>query len=101
MERAKTEYKWRAYSPERAIEELDRLSRFTNLSHWVINLADPLFGFRRSWRRQVLEGIIKKGLLPLLSQGILFSHLGDVLCLIKFEVIQGYKSISCALLIKI
>ena len=64
MERAKTEYKWRAYSSERAVNELERLSRFTDLGHWVVNLADPLFGFKRSWRREVLQGIISKGLIP-------------------------------------
>ena len=64
MERAKTEYKWRAYSSGRAVEELRRLSRHTDLSRWVVNLADPLFGFRRRWRREVLEGILKHRLLP-------------------------------------
>lgn len=64
MERAKSGYTWRAYSAERAIAELERLSTFTDLSRWVVNLADPLFGFKRSWRRQVLQGIIDKGLLP-------------------------------------
>ncbi len=64
MERAKTEYKWRAYSADRAVAELERLASFTDLSHWVVNLADPLFGFKRRWRRQVLEGIIERGLKP-------------------------------------
>ena len=64
MERSKSGYSWRAYSPERAIEELRRLAARTDLSHWVVNLADPLFGFRRSWRREVLEGIIANDLLP-------------------------------------
>ena len=64
MERAKTEYKWRAYSAERAIDELKRLSRVTPLENWVVNLADPLFGFRRRWRRQVLRGIIDNKLFP-------------------------------------
>jgi radical SAM superfamily enzyme YgiQ (UPF0313 family)/protein-L-isoaspartate O-methyltransferase len=64
MERAKTEYKWRAYSSERAVSELERLSKFTDLSGWVVNLADPLFGFRRKWRREVLSGIIEKKLFP-------------------------------------
>src|SRR5690606_5824292 len=54
MERAKSGYKWRAYSSERAVDELRRLARVTDLSHWVVNIADPLFGFRRRWRREVL-----------------------------------------------
>ncbi len=64
MERAKTEYKWRAFSEDRALDELTRLARFTNLSKWVVNIADPLFGFKRSWRRKVLEGIIDRKLMP-------------------------------------
>ncbi len=64
MERSKSGYEWRAYSPQRAVEELERLSTFTDLSQWVVNIADPLFGFQRRWRREVLEGIIEKGLLP-------------------------------------
>ncbi len=64
MERAKTEYKWRAYSAERAVDELRRLAHVTPLNDWVVNLADPLFGFRRRWRRQVLQGIIDHKLFP-------------------------------------
>ncbi len=64
MERAKSGYQWRAYSAERALDELRRLSRRTDLSRWVVNLADPLFGLKRSWRRTVLEGIVREGLLP-------------------------------------
>lgn len=64
MERAKTDYNWRAYTPERALEELRRLARYTDLSHWVINIGDPLFGFHRAWRREVLEGILREDLLP-------------------------------------
>lgn len=64
MERSKSGYQWRAFSSERAVDELKRLSTFTPLEHWVINLADPLFGFKRSWRREVLEGIIENKLFP-------------------------------------
>ncbi len=64
MERSKSGYAWRAHSPERAVDELARLARKTDLSQWVVNIADPLFGFRRDWRRQVLMGIVEKGLLP-------------------------------------
>lgn len=64
MERSKSGYQWRAYSAERAVDELRRLAARTDLSHWVVNLADPLFGFRRKWRRQVLEGIIEHQLFP-------------------------------------
>jgi radical SAM superfamily enzyme YgiQ (UPF0313 family)/protein-L-isoaspartate O-methyltransferase len=64
MERAKQSYRWRAYSPERAVDELARLARVTPLRHWVVNVADPLFGFKRRWRRQVLELIIRRELRP-------------------------------------
>lgn len=64
MERAKSDYRWRAYSPERAVDELARLAHRTDLSRWVVNLADPLFGYKRSWRRAVLQGIVEQGLTP-------------------------------------
>ncbi|MEZ4471298.1 MAG: radical SAM protein [bacterium] len=64
MERAKGGYTWRAFSPTRALDELSHLARFTDLSAWVINLADPLFGLKRSWRREVLTGIIERRLIP-------------------------------------
>ncbi len=64
MERAKSGYRWRAYSSERALDELRRLARVTDLGRWVVNVADPLFGFNRRWRREVLEGVIREGLLP-------------------------------------
>ncbi len=65
MERAKSGYSWRAFSPQRAVDELARLSTFTDLAPWTINIADPLFGFRRRWRREVLRGIVDRQLLPL------------------------------------
>lgn len=64
MERAKSGHRWRAYSPERALDELERLATFTPLEDWVVNLADPLFGFDRAWRREVLRGIVDRRLLP-------------------------------------
>ncbi len=64
MERVKGEASWRAFSPERALDELERLAARTDLSRWLVNLADPLFGFQRSWRRTVLEGVLERGLKP-------------------------------------
>ncbi len=64
MERAKGEASWRAFSPERALEELERLAARVDLSPWMLNIADPLFGFQRGWRRAVLEGILARGLQP-------------------------------------
>ncbi len=63
MERAKTDYRWRAYGPERAVDELARLARFADLGEWVVNIADPLFGFERSWRRHVLSAVVERGLI--------------------------------------
>ncbi len=64
MERAKGEASWRAFSPARAIAELQRLASRVELGSWVVNLADPLFGFQRSWRREVLEGVLEAKLRP-------------------------------------
>jgi radical SAM superfamily enzyme YgiQ (UPF0313 family)/protein-L-isoaspartate O-methyltransferase len=64
MERAKSGHKWRAYGVERALDELRRLFRILDPGEWLVNVADPLFGFRRTWRREVLEGIVHGGLLP-------------------------------------
>jgi radical SAM superfamily enzyme YgiQ (UPF0313 family)/protein-L-isoaspartate O-methyltransferase len=64
MERAKGEASWRAFSAERALEELDRLAARVELGPWMLNIADPLFGFQRAWRRRVLEGVIERGLRP-------------------------------------
>jgi protein-L-isoaspartate O-methyltransferase len=64
MERAKSGYTWRAFSPDRAIDELRRLAHKTDLSAWVVNVADPLFGFQRRWRRTVLEGVLREGIAP-------------------------------------
>jgi radical SAM superfamily enzyme YgiQ (UPF0313 family)/protein-L-isoaspartate O-methyltransferase len=56
--------RWRAYAPERALDELRRLARHTDLAAWIVNVADPLFGLNRAWRRAVLEGILREGLQP-------------------------------------
>jgi protein-L-isoaspartate(D-aspartate) O-methyltransferase len=55
MERAKRETSWRAFSPERAVEEIHRLDRFLDLGSWTLFVADACFGLRREWRRSVLE----------------------------------------------
>ena len=64
MERAKGEASWRAFSPERALDELARLAARVDLTPWMVNVADPLFGFQRTWRREVLEGILARGIQP-------------------------------------
>jgi protein-L-isoaspartate O-methyltransferase len=64
MERCKAASRWRPFSPERALDELRRLGSVLELRNWVLNIADPLFGLQSDWRRQVLEGIARQGLLP-------------------------------------
>ena len=62
MERAKRETRWRAFSPERAVEELHRLDRFLDLESWTLFVADACFGLRREWRRSVLEQLARRPL---------------------------------------
>lgn len=64
MERAKSGHRWRSYSVERALDELRRLFRVLDPERWLVNIADPLFGFQRTWRREVLEGIVRENLRP-------------------------------------
>jgi radical SAM superfamily enzyme YgiQ (UPF0313 family)/protein-L-isoaspartate O-methyltransferase len=64
MERAKGEASWRAFSAERALDELERLAARVDLGPWMLNVADPLFGFQRAWRREVLEGVLHRGIQP-------------------------------------
>lgn len=60
MERAKRDVSWRSLEPERALEELHRLDRFLDLSRWTLFIADALFGMKRSWRRELLEGLARR-----------------------------------------
>lgn len=62
MERAKREVSWRAYSVERALEEVRELHRFLDLRTWTLYLADALFGMKTSWRRSFLEALAREGL---------------------------------------
>ena len=103
MERAKSGYSWRAHSVDRAVGELERLATFTDLSHWIINIADPLFGFNRKWRHEVLEGIVAKGLLPrqywtLTRSDDLVDHDFDLLARARFAIGIGMESGSPTML---
>jgi len=60
MERAKRDVSWRSLEPGRALEEMHRLDRFLDLSKWTLFIADALFGMKRSWRREFLEGLARK-----------------------------------------
>ncbi len=54
MERAKRDVSWRAYSVDRAVEEVLALHRWLDLRSWTLYVADALFGMKVSWRRAFL-----------------------------------------------
>lgn len=55
MERAKREVSWRAYSVDRALDEVRRAHEFFNLEGMTVYFADALFGMRKKWRREFLQ----------------------------------------------
>jgi protein-L-isoaspartate(D-aspartate) O-methyltransferase len=57
MERAKREVSWRPLSVERALAEVASLHAFLDLRGWTLYFGDALFGMRRRWRREFLEGL--------------------------------------------
>ncbi|MCA9685323.1 MAG: Uma2 family endonuclease, partial [Myxococcales bacterium] len=59
MERAKREVSWRAFSVERALAEVEGLHRYLDLRGWTLYFGDALFGMRKSWRREFLEGLAR------------------------------------------
>ena len=62
MERAKREVSWRAFSIERAIDEVRRLAAFADLAGMTVYVADALFGMRPSWRRAFLAALARERL---------------------------------------
>lgn len=62
MERAKRDVRWRAYSVERAVEEVVRLHAWLDLRGWTLFIADALFGMKTSWRREFLEALARRRL---------------------------------------
>ncbi|MCX4246795.1 B12-binding domain-containing radical SAM protein [Paraliomyxa miuraensis] len=62
MERAKREVSWRPLSVERALEEIEGLHRFLDLRTWTLYFGDALFGMRKRWRREFLEGLARRGI---------------------------------------
>lgn len=62
MERAKRDTSWRPLEPGRALEELHALDRFLDLSRWTLFIADALFGMKKAWRRELLEGLARRPL---------------------------------------
>jgi protein-L-isoaspartate O-methyltransferase/radical SAM superfamily enzyme YgiQ (UPF0313 family) len=62
MERAKREVSWRPLSVERALAEIEGLHRFLDLRSWTLYFGDALFGMKRRWRREFLEGLARRGI---------------------------------------
>ena len=62
MERSKGRSRWRAYSVERALHEVESFHRAFDVSGVQLSVADPLFGAKRSWRRELLEGLARREL---------------------------------------
>jgi len=62
MERAKREVRWRSYSVERAIDEVERLHAWLDLRGWTLFVTDALFGMKTSWRRAFLEELARRAL---------------------------------------
>lgn len=61
MERAKRETSWRSLSVQRALQEIEGLHRFVDLRSWTLYFGDALFGMKKRWRRQFLEGLARRG----------------------------------------
>ncbi len=55
MESAKQSPGWRAFSPERAEQELLALHAAIDLTDRPLFFSDPLFGLQPAWRREMLE----------------------------------------------
>ncbi|MCA9710251.1 MAG: radical SAM protein, partial [Myxococcales bacterium] len=62
MERAKRETSWRSLPVERALDEIESLHRFLDLRRWTLYFGDALFGMRKRWRREFLEGLARRGI---------------------------------------
>lgn len=60
MERAKRETSWRSLPVERALDEIESLHRFLDLRTWTLYFGDALFGMRKRWRREFLEGLAQR-----------------------------------------
>ncbi|MCP4150269.1 MAG: radical SAM protein [bacterium] len=62
MEAAKGPRTWRPYTPQRAQEEILRFHRWIDLKDRKLFVSDPLFGFQREWRLEMLERFEKMAL---------------------------------------
>jgi len=55
MERSKGESAWRAWSPGRAVRELQALDRWLGLAGHKLFIADAVFGLHPAWRHEMLD----------------------------------------------
>jgi len=55
MEPGKRSLRWRAYSPARAVEEMQRLLAAFPRARGVLRITDAVFGLDPGWRHDVLE----------------------------------------------
>jgi protein-L-isoaspartate(D-aspartate) O-methyltransferase len=55
MEGAKGRTGWRAFSPARAVAEVERIHRWLDLTGWTVFVTDPVFGLRPEWRAETLD----------------------------------------------
>jgi protein-L-isoaspartate(D-aspartate) O-methyltransferase len=91
MERAKREVSWRAYSVERAIDEIKNLHRFLDLRTWTVYIADALFGMKVSWRRAFLEALARENI-PVDKFWLLIR-----VDLVENEDLRLFKAANCGL----
>ncbi len=91
MERAKREVSWRAFSVERAIEEIKTLHQFLDLRTWTVYIADALFGMKVSWRRTFLEALAREGI-PVEKFWLLIR-----VDLVEHEDLRLFKEANCGL----
>ncbi len=91
MERAKREVSWRSFSPDRAIGEIASFHERFDLTGFTLNIADALFGMKKSWRREVLEKLAARAL-PFAKIWTLIR-----LDLVEDEDLRLFRDANCAM----
>ena len=91
MERAKREVSWRPLSVDRALNEIRTLHEFLDLRGWTLYFGDALFGMRKSWRREFLEGLARMAI-PLEKYWLLIR-----VDLIEDEDLRLFSAANCGL----
>ena len=91
MERAKREVSWRPLSVDRALNEIRTLHEFLDLRGWTLYFGDALFGMRKSWRREFLDGLARMAI-PLEKYWLLIR-----VDLIEDEDLRLFAAANCGL----